>query len=241
MSDNPYATPGSGGTAQYGVQINPHYSAYVQQVRVVAILSIVHGALLVLMGLYFVFLAVVMGLFLPGQMQNQANAPPPMWVFWLIYGGLGAVNLIGGIMQIWGGIEANRFRRRVFFMVSLFVGGLSLINCMCTFTAIPLAVYGMIVATNPAVVAAFRMREDGYEIPYIMAYFGYVNTAIGSGPLDINQQGTRANPSASRPVSDAPGSVGESQEKRAPLSWTPKPEPPNDTTGDSSGFNPPRF
>ena len=156
---------------------------YVAQVRVVAILNCVQGALEIPLGLILTAVAV----FVPYaiEMEEQAGrggGGPPEEMKWIIggaYGTIGAALLLSGMLRIVAGIQNYRFRWRTLGMVSYFTGLASMIACYCAPTSIGIMVYGLIVYLNPAVKAAFEMGKQGMSGDQILASFA----APGSTPF----------------------------------------------------------
>jgi hypothetical protein len=153
------------------------YSA-VNQVRLVAILNGVQGALEIPMGL----LTISMGVFIPALIQwEQARNPnagrggPPqemIWMMTVMYIGLGIPTLAGGIMRVVAAFRNFHFRGRVLGIVSVILGMASVLSCYCAPTALGMAVFGLIVFLNPAVKAAFEMGSQGRASADILAAFG---------------------------------------------------------------------
>ncbi len=171
--ENPYTSPGT--PSQFPINpINPHYSGWVQQVRVLSILTAVNGGMLLLAGLGFAGMAIFAVFYLVPEMQKQGNNPQmPTWILPAVYMGMGSGALISGVLQIIAGIKGNQFKGRKLFIASLIIGLSGLCTFYCAFTVVPLTIYGLIVMFNPTVQQAFRMREEGRTVPEILGYFGY--------------------------------------------------------------------
>jgi hypothetical protein len=153
-------------------------SGMVQAVRIVAILNAVQGGLEILMSLMYV----AMSAFFPVMAQIQANNPngrgpgnePPkefFWVIGIVYGGIGLVMLVGGILRIVACLQNFKYKGRTLGFVSFGVGMVSLITCYCAPTAIGMLIFGLIVYLNPAVAAAFKMGQEGLSSDQIVAAF----------------------------------------------------------------------
>lgn len=140
----------------------------VVHVRVVSVLLMVQGLLDVLAsaGLIAtgVFMKFGMGKEILKQSQAQQGGPPPgfmvdmlMW----IYGGLGLVIGLIGALHLYAGFRNWSYQGRTLGIVSLAVGIGSVFTCYCAPTSLALFVYGLVVYSNPSVMAAFRMGEAG--------------------------------------------------------------------------------
>ena len=101
-------------------------------------------------------------------------APFPVgfeWMMLAIYGSMGLVSLVIGVLGIWAGIRMLKFRGRTFGIVALSSGLLSIAGCYCLPTAIGLFVYGLIVLLNEPVKRAFAMGEEGRTAAEIQNHF----------------------------------------------------------------------
>jgi hypothetical protein len=149
----------------------------VNHVTVVAILMIVQGFLEVGMGLLYIVMAFVMpALFQQAQMQQQGQvgAPPGLPAGFAaimagIYGGMGAAGLFAGVLRVVAGFRNIGYRGRVFGMVAMIFGLISLGTCYCSITSVALLIYGMIVYSNGDVIRAFELGERGVPSDEIKA------------------------------------------------------------------------
>ena len=167
-SQNPYATPSPYAGDHSGQDQRQPGLGYVRQIPILAIFTIVQGALLTLMALvclgYGIFFA-----FLPGivpeaeraQMQAESGAMFTIVSAALI--GLGVFVLAVAILHIVAGIRVLKYRGRGMIMATWLLGLLASITIYCAPTSIGLAIWGLIVFLNPAVKTAFKMVEDGME------------------------------------------------------------------------------
>ena len=78
-----------------------------------------------------------------------------------MYGSMGLISLVIGVLGIWAGIRMLKFRGRTLGIVALSSGLLSIAGCYCLPTAIGLFIYGLIVLLNEPVKSAFAMGEQG--------------------------------------------------------------------------------
>jgi hypothetical protein len=191
---NPYQPPGFD---PQRFQDQPYYPqpafhpglGMVNQVRIVAILNCVQGALEMLMGLMLVAMAVIMPIVI-GMEQNAPDRngqPPPEELKWFLsglYGVMGGLPLIAGILRVYAGIQNFRFRGRTLGIVSFSVGLCSIFGCYCAPTSIAVFIYGLIVYLNPAVKAAFEMGQQGLNGDQILTSF----VAQGTPPFKPSSQ-----------------------------------------------------
>jgi hypothetical protein len=149
----------------------------VNQVTVVAILMIVQGFLEVGMGLVYIVMAFVMPVFFQQvqmQQQGQGGAQPGLppgfaQIMTGVYGGMGAAGFFAGVLRVVAGFRNIGYRGRVFGIVSMFFGLLSLGTCYCSLTSVGLLVYGLIVYFNGDVIRAFELGERGVPSDEIKA------------------------------------------------------------------------
>jgi hypothetical protein len=165
---NPYSSSNFGDRVadSGGLQrmMNP---TILSQIRVVAILLIVHGVLLLVMGVFLVVLAVAMPQMLIAQQQKMPQQPgaPDLsqmkTILTATYGIMGLAGLIPGVIQIIAGIRNLRLRGRTFGLVAIISGAISLGTCYCAPTAIGLLIYGLIIYLHDTAKQAFELGEQG--------------------------------------------------------------------------------
>lgn len=133
----------------------------VAKVRVVAILMIVHGILVSLMGAEYVkeggricvsFWAPNAGLFAP---SDPGAARHLIDILFPIYSLIGLPVLAVGILNIVAGIRCLRLRGRNLALVALFSNVVPVFTCYCLPTSIALMIYGLIVLFHSDVAYAF--------------------------------------------------------------------------------------
>ena len=134
---NPYETPQwKDGTFKDNPVAGgpPMYSpGMVNQIRVVAILMMVQGSLAVLFGLFYVGMGFIFPQFFATMAEADPNFPQDdaaqlkqMSTFMLfIYVGMGLPAIIGGALQIIGGVRAYQFRNRIFAIIAVCSGFLA--------------------------------------------------------------------------------------------------------------------
>ena len=93
------------------------------------------------------------------------------WIMLAVYGSMGLVSLVIGVLGIWAGIRMLKFRGRTLGIVALSSGLLSMFGCYCLPTAIGLFIYGLIVLLNEPVKRAFAMGEQGRTASEIQNQF----------------------------------------------------------------------
>lgn len=152
----------------------------VHHVTALSILTIVQGSLVTLFGLGLMAMALVMPAMLKAQaeMRPQPRMParPPMpehveLTLLFVYGGMGVISLVIGVLGIWAGIRMLKFRGRTLGFVALSSGLLTIAGCYCLPTAIGLFIYGLIVLLNEPVRRAFTMGEQGRTAAEIQNHF----------------------------------------------------------------------
>ncbi len=151
----------------------------VHHVMALSILTIVQGSLVTLFGFGLLAMALVMPAMLKAQagMPRQAGMPAPAmpaefeWMMLALYGSMGLVSLVIGVLGIWAGIRMLKFRGRTLGFVALSSGLLTIAGCYCLPTAIGLFIYGLIVLLNEPVKRAFAMGEQGRTAAEIQNHF----------------------------------------------------------------------
>lgn len=88
-----------------------------------------------------------------------------------MYGSMGLVSLVIGVLGIWAGMRMIKFKGRTLGFVALSSGLLSIAGCYCFPTAIGLFIYGLIVLLNASVKRAFDMAEEGCSANEIQNHF----------------------------------------------------------------------
>jgi hypothetical protein len=189
---NPYLSP-SFDPKQFqdhaGYMPPPQYTGFgwVQQIRVVAILNCVQGGLECTAGAGLAGIGIFVGIMIGMDRGGPGGNGPPPGVEWFaggLYGGLGAVALIAGILRIYAGYQNFRYRKRVLGIVSLICGLGSMIVCYCAPTGIAMLIYGLIVYLNPAVQAAFAMGDKNVPPDMILnSFLPYPPQSYGQPPF----------------------------------------------------------
>lgn len=132
----------------------------VNQVRVVAILNAAQGALELLVAMVCLFGGTVL-LIVPIEMQQGGPNPA---VLSAIYFVAGSVHLILGSLRLLAAWRNYFFQNRVLGIVSLCAGLISTFAGCCAITSLGVAVYGLIVFFDAAVIDAFHRRSQGASI-----------------------------------------------------------------------------
>jgi hypothetical protein len=143
----------------------------VGQVQILGVLMIVQGVFISFAGTAIIGYAILMPRFLQqmqqqaaGQGGNAAPMPPNMGLWFGVVGGLlGLLMLAIGVLTVFAGVRAMKFRGRMFSIVMLCTGLLTILTCYCLPTQIALSIYGMIVLLNSPVRDAFRLAEQGHS------------------------------------------------------------------------------
>ena len=173
--DNPFQSPlVPDSTAPAQPSGDPRRFGRARQVPIVAVLMIVHGAMLCLAGIgllvFMVFFSGKIADQIEEQQQFQRAAGKPgapqvnpnaiRWVFTGMYGVLGGVMLVAGLLGIFAGIRNYGFRSRVLGIIALVGGMASLFTCYCVPLSLALLIYGLIIYLSHDAEVAFRWRES---------------------------------------------------------------------------------
>jgi hypothetical protein len=148
----------------------------VSQVKTVAILMIVHGSLVCLMGLFLIGVWPAMFFFTQQAQTKGGPGPEEMdqtmfTVMTVVYIVLGSLALTAGILNVIAGIRCLYFRGRTFAVVALFCNATAVFTCYCAPTAIGLMVYGLIVLFNEETTRAFALVAEGEPVESVRAHF----------------------------------------------------------------------
>lgn len=158
---NPFAAPTQSPSFPQGHGKRQPGRGYVRQIPILATMTIVQGALLLVMGIFCAgYGIVIVTMMRTGNMPMPPDAPP-MEIVSIGLIGVGILVLIIAIMHIIAGIRNLKYRGRGFTMVTWMLGLLASCTCYCAPTSVGLAIWGLIVFLNPAVVLAFKMAETG--------------------------------------------------------------------------------
>ena len=154
-----------------------------RQVKIVAILLIVQGALEVAMGLFLCVMGPVMFSLMSSSPPPSSGGPtPPAALFGGIYLAMGLITLIAGVLKIVGGARNVKFRGRTLGFVALASGVVSMASCYCVPTALALGIYGLIVYLNERSARAFEMGDAGMPGEQILATLDGYGSGYGGYP-----------------------------------------------------------
>lgn len=143
----------------------------VHQIRVVAVLLMVHGVLAFAMGLLYIGMGLLMPYVTsasggPFRGGNQQLAFQTM--FW-VYFAMGGPALIAGGVQVVAGWRAYDLRSRRLAIAAVLSGVIASSTCYCAPTAIMMAIYGLVVLLNSTVAQAFAWRAEGAAAHQVFA------------------------------------------------------------------------
>jgi hypothetical protein len=138
----------------------------VNQVQVVAILMIVNGALVSMMGLLYTAMGPLMCTMITLVPPAGPGGPNPedKLVFSAISGiyvVIGVPTLVCGVLNIVAGIRSLSFRNRILALVALFSNIVTVFSCYCCPTSVGLMIYGLIVFFQPDVARTFAQVAKG--------------------------------------------------------------------------------
>lgn len=135
----------------------------VWQMPWLAVVTMVHGSLLLLWGIGLVVSGGWLGLSLGNVQAGQPDAPPPELMAGLLTGvmlfmAIGQV--IPGVLQLASGYFMLRFRYRALAIAAYLSGALSITGCYCLPTATLLAIWGLFVVFDKDVAARFEASRS---------------------------------------------------------------------------------
>lgn len=123
----------------------------VRQVPALGIVTVIHGGLVLLLGLFLLIYGVSLAVSFSSMPEPAPIDPnlPSAGVFegimtWTMLG-LGLLHGLVGALQLVAGFYVRTFRRRALGVVALLLGVLTVFGCYCGPTAIALIVWGLIV------------------------------------------------------------------------------------------------
>ena len=141
---------------------------YVRQIPILAIITIVQGALLLLAafgcaayGMFFAYMPTMMPE--AERARMQAEAGPMFEIIGAVAIGLAVLVLVISLLHFIAGFRALKYRGRSFIMVTWFLGLFGSFTMYCAPTSIGLGIWGLIVFFNPATKSAFKMVENGMD------------------------------------------------------------------------------
>ncbi|HEU4389528.1 MAG TPA: hypothetical protein VFV34_17115 [Blastocatellia bacterium] len=146
----------------------PRRSNTVGQVKVVAILMIVQGSLVCLVGLLLLIMGPAMFALSGSSEFSTESDRIGATVAGAVYMVLGALILIVGGLNILAGVKNLKYRGRTLGLAAISIGLIAMFTCYCSITAIGLFIYGLIVYMNQDVRRAFEMGEQGATPDQIM-------------------------------------------------------------------------
>ena len=153
-----------------------------RQIKVVAILLIIEGALEVLAGIFFCVMGpVATALFSSSPPPSTGGPPPNPELIGGLYIGMGVITLIASIPKIVAGIRNVSLKGRTLGFVGLGSCVLSLGSCYCSLFALALGVYGLIVYINERSAMAFKLVEGGMTAEQAIAQVD-ATPAFGAPP-----------------------------------------------------------
>ena len=187
---NPYRSDVEGSAAYDEATMDPNGEiaipsgmrrGMVGHVPVVGWLMVVQGVLELVVGTGLIAAAY----FLPAQMapqvqnnpaiQNQgANFTPDQMALFItvVYGGMGAISLVLGLLSVFAGYRMTRFRSHTLGIVALCGGFFTIFGgCYCFPTALALGIYGLIVMLGEPVKCAFAMGKRGNSVKHVKEAF----------------------------------------------------------------------
>lgn len=133
-----------------------------RQIKVVAILLMVEGALEVMAGIFLCIMGpMAIAMFRASPPPSAGGPAPQPELIGGMYIAMGVVTLIAAIPKIVAGIRNVSLKSRTLGFVGLGSCVLSLGSCYCSLFALGLGIYGLIVYVNERSAEAFRLVESG--------------------------------------------------------------------------------
>ncbi|MEX0825012.1 MAG: hypothetical protein WD119_02545 [Pirellulaceae bacterium] len=200
---NPYAIPDATPAPSTVPPQVPHYSAMVQQVPVFAILLMVHGGIVILMGLGLGVIAAVIPMSAAANNAQGMDADEEMMLRFVSIGyGVAAAGIgVIGVIHLWSGWKTFLYQRRILGFVGIGAAFFSSLTCYCALTGIPLGIWGLILLLHPDVQHAYELAKNGMTRNQIIQHFS------GAAPPPATQP-TGQPPAAQAPPEEPPPTEG---------------------------------
>lgn len=129
---------------------------FVSQVPIFAIVMMVHGALMVGVGLIMLISGVVLGVeFLRTSDEALPGDPVMSGFVFGMFGIIALTHVVPGLLQLRAGYRLRSFRSRTLGLVALSAGVATVFGCYCAPTSIALLIWGVVVLANRDVIARF--------------------------------------------------------------------------------------
>ena len=138
----------------------------VGQVRLVAILNAVEATLELIVAAFCLLTGAVV-LVLPAEVQQQGGGNPAALAG--IYLTAGSVHLILAALRLIASWRNYHFQNRALGIVSLCAGLISTFAGCCALTSLGVAIFGLIVFFDAAVINAFERRSHGASLDEILS------------------------------------------------------------------------
>jgi hypothetical protein len=169
FSDNPYQTP----QMQQGMTPQAYYGprrGMVNQVRIVAILNGVQGALELFMGAMMLLMG---GIFtaMPASEFKNPNDQQVQFIMQVFMFSMGGIVTLLALLRIAAAVMNFMLLGRMFAIVMVCIGLATAMTGYCSITSIAVAIYTLIVLFNREVAEAFTMRASGSSADEVLATF----------------------------------------------------------------------
>ena len=157
MSSNPYSDSNQDSPYAFQSQLpSGNEEAYVKQLPVIGILTLVQASLELMMSGMLVVVGVMMGFMQNNPEFQKIPNSPNMQFFSIGYSIFGAFIGVMALLRLISGIMILRKRGRMYSIVVSVLGLVSVFTCYCSLTSVGLCVYSLIVLIQPSVIAEFE-------------------------------------------------------------------------------------
>jgi len=128
------------------------------------VMMIVHGCLLVLMGIFHVLSMAMVALVMQNaDVSNRdellASGVLGMTAGWMLL--VAALHAVPGVLQVVAGVKVRRQRGRVVAFIALGSAMTSVLGCYCAPTSIALLIWGLVVLMSEGVPEVFEAADVG--------------------------------------------------------------------------------
>ncbi len=180
--DNPYQSPANDDPAPLEIlsdeeaTFDPRTIGKAKYVPWVAILLLIHGALMFLAAIALIVVITIMVPNITQQIEKQQEAQrqqnpngPQLTkegtatMLYAMYGSVAAIVSVIGIIDIYAGIRNYGYHNRTLGIITLVLNMGSILTCWCAPLSIALMIFGMIIYLSPESDRAFRWHSKSRD------------------------------------------------------------------------------